>query len=225
MQAVERLFKGEEDNDKWRMFRIGSTVYVVLRRKNKHGQFIELSEYGGGGWRSYVVISEGSDGKGWMDVWVQLQKLTTYHAKQQTGGTVVGRNTVAAPKAASRVLGLRREGQSYAAVLGGKLPEGGGVLAEGRGSKVIRKEPKKEESLIVAGDHTEGRGVTFSNWPAGSIMGNGLKQNLDEAKNLEGLKTFLRKFKEEAERHHTIFFFPLRYRLRPCNSVCFLSSR
>jgi hypothetical protein len=47
MQAVERLSKGEEDNDKWRTFRMGSTVYVVLRRKNKHGHFIELFEYGG----------------------------------------------------------------------------------------------------------------------------------------------------------------------------------
>jgi hypothetical protein len=72
MQAMERLSKGEEDNNKWRTFRISCTVYVVLRRKNKHGQFIEFSEYGGGGRRSYVVIPEGSDEKGWLDVWVQL---------------------------------------------------------------------------------------------------------------------------------------------------------
>jgi hypothetical protein len=52
MQAVERLSKGEEDNEKWRTFQLGSTVYLVLHRKNKHGQFIELSEYGGGGRRS-----------------------------------------------------------------------------------------------------------------------------------------------------------------------------
>jgi hypothetical protein len=200
MQAVERLSKGEEDNDKWRTFLMGSTVYMVLRRKNKHGLFIELSEYGRGGRRSYVVIPKGSDGKGWMDVWVQLQKLTNYHAKQQAGGTDVGRKTVTAPKEALRVLGLRQEGQSYAAVLGGQLPKGGGVPADGRGSKVIRKEPEKEESLIVAGDHAEGRGVTISNWPAGSIRGNGLKQNLDEVKNLDELKTFLWHFKEEAER-------------------------
>jgi hypothetical protein len=119
MQAVERLSKGEEDNDKWKTFRMGSTVYVVLRRKNKHGQFIELSEYGGGGRRSYVVIPEGSDGKGWLDVWVQLQKLSNYHAKQQAGRRVVERNPVIAPKAAPTALGLRREGQSYAAALGG----------------------------------------------------------------------------------------------------------
>jgi hypothetical protein len=135
-----------------------------------------------------MVIPEGSDGNGWLDVSVQLQKLTNYHAKQHAGMTVVGRKTVTAP----RVLGLRREGQSYATVLGEQLPKGGGVPAEGRGSKVIRTESEKEESLIVAGDHPKGSGVTFSNQPIGSIMGNGLKQNLDEA--------FLRQFKEEAER-------------------------
>jgi hypothetical protein len=200
MQAVEQLSKGEEDNDKWRTFQMGSTVYVVLRRKNKYGQFIELSEYGGGGRRSYVVIPEGSDGKGWLDVWVQLQKLSNYHAKLQASGTVVGRKTVIATKATPNVLGLCREGQSSAAVLRGQMSEGGGVPAEGRGSKVIRTEPEKEESLLAAVDHVEGRGVTCSNRPASSIMGNGLKQNLDEAKNLEKLKTFLRHFKEEAER-------------------------
>jgi hypothetical protein len=31
MQAMGRLSKGEEDNDKWRTFRLGSTVYVVQR--------------------------------------------------------------------------------------------------------------------------------------------------------------------------------------------------
>jgi hypothetical protein len=56
------------------------------------------------------VIPEGSDGKGWMDVWVQIQKLTNYHAKKRVGGTVVGRKTMTAPRATLRDLGLRREG-------------------------------------------------------------------------------------------------------------------
>jgi len=133
-----------------------------------------------------------------LDVWVQLQKLTNYHVKQQADGTVGGRKTGTAPKAILEAAGLRREGKIYAAVLGGQLPEG--VLAEGRGSKVIQTEPEKEESLLGAGNHPEGRGVTVSNRPTGSIMGNSLKQTLDEAKNLDELKTFLRNFKEEAER-------------------------
>jgi hypothetical protein len=143
-----------------------------------------------------VVIPEGSDGKGWLDVWVQLQKLTAYHTEQQAGGTAAGRKTDTAPK----VISLRREGQSYAAVLGGQMPAEVGVLAEGRGNRVIRTETEKEVSLLKASDHAEERGVTFSNRSIVSIMGNDLKHNIDEAKNLEELKSFLRQFKEEAER-------------------------
>jgi hypothetical protein len=183
IQVVERLSKGEEDNDKWRTFRLGSTVYVVLRRKNKYGQFIELSEYVGGGRRSYVVISEGSDGKGWVDVWVQLQKLTAYHAKQQAGGIVAWRKYDAAPK----TTGLRREGQSYAAVLGGKTTSDVGVPVEGKGKMDTRTEPEKEVPLITAGDQAEDGGVSNSNWSAVSIMGNVMQHNLEEAKNMEEL--------------------------------------
>jgi hypothetical protein len=77
---------------------------------------------------------------------------------------------------------------------------GVGVPAEGRGSRVIRTEPENAVSLLEADDHAKERGVTFSNRPAGSIMGNGLKQNLDEAKNLEELNSFLWHFKKEAKR-------------------------
>lgn len=47
-------------------------VLCGAEKEKKHDRYIELSEYGGGGRRSFVVISEGSDGKGWMDCWVQL---------------------------------------------------------------------------------------------------------------------------------------------------------
>jgi 2-keto-3-deoxy-galactonokinase len=106
---------------------------VVLRRKNKHGQFIELSEYGGGGRRSYVVILKGNDGKGWLYVWVQLQKMSTYHVKHQAGRTAAGRKIDAALKVALKAIGLGREGQSYAVVLGGMTSSRVGVPAEGMG--------------------------------------------------------------------------------------------
>jgi hypothetical protein len=54
--------------------------------------------------------------------------------------------------------------------------------------------------LLEADDHAEERGVTFLNRSAVSIMGNCLKHNTDEAKNMEELKSFLRHFKAEAER-------------------------
>ncbi len=80
------------------------------------------------------------------------------------------------------------------------MSAGVGVPAEGRGSRVIQTEPEKEISVLEVGDHAEEMGVTFSNRLACSIMGNGLKQNLDEAKNLEELNSFLWHFKKEAKR-------------------------
>jgi hypothetical protein len=49
MQAMEGFIKGDDSNENWRTYRQGSTAYVVQRRGNEHGRFLELSEYGGGG--------------------------------------------------------------------------------------------------------------------------------------------------------------------------------
>jgi hypothetical protein len=68
MKAMEGFTKGDESSENWRTFCQGSTAYVVLRRKNKHGRYIELLEYGGGGRRSFVACycrrqqCEGLDG-------------------------------------------------------------------------------------------------------------------------------------------------------------------
>jgi hypothetical protein len=42
MKAMERFTKGDESSENWQTFRQGSIAYVVLRRKNKHGHYIEL---------------------------------------------------------------------------------------------------------------------------------------------------------------------------------------
>jgi hypothetical protein len=62
MQAMEGFIKGDDSSENWRTYRQGSTMYVVQRRGNKHGRFLELLEEGGGGRQSFVVIPEGSDG-------------------------------------------------------------------------------------------------------------------------------------------------------------------
>ena len=56
-----------KEGEKWRSFRFGSKVYVPLQRTNKFGNFLELSEYGDKGRRSFVIILEGEEGKGWID--------------------------------------------------------------------------------------------------------------------------------------------------------------
>jgi hypothetical protein len=32
---------------------------------NRHGRLLELSEYGVGGWRNFIVIPKGREGRGW----------------------------------------------------------------------------------------------------------------------------------------------------------------
>jgi hypothetical protein len=55
---------------------------VLQRRNNSHGNFLEQSEYGGKG-KSFVIIPEGIEGKGWEDCRVQLQQLKLHYEKQR----------------------------------------------------------------------------------------------------------------------------------------------
>jgi hypothetical protein len=44
--AWDFLAPVEKAKEKWRTFRFGSIVYVLLRRTNRYGNFLEISEYG-----------------------------------------------------------------------------------------------------------------------------------------------------------------------------------
>jgi hypothetical protein len=66
VSAWEYLTKSKTIRENWRTFRFGCLAYVVQRRNNLHGNFLELSEYGGKG-RSFVIILEGIEGKRWED--------------------------------------------------------------------------------------------------------------------------------------------------------------
>ena len=66
---------------------------VLLQRNNKFGNFLELSEYGEKGRRSFVIFPEGEEGKGWMDCRVQLSKLKQFHDKQKVGEPLPGGHT------------------------------------------------------------------------------------------------------------------------------------
>jgi hypothetical protein len=86
--AWDSLTPADKAREKWRSFRFGSKAYVLLRRKNNFGNFLELSEYGEKGRRCFVIIPEGEDGKGWSDCREQLSKLKHFHEKQKLGGLV-----------------------------------------------------------------------------------------------------------------------------------------
>jgi hypothetical protein len=66
---------------KYETFRFGDRRYVLMRRRNSFGSFMELSEYGGGGKSSSVIIPEGLNGMGWKDCQEQLLKLKQHHVR------------------------------------------------------------------------------------------------------------------------------------------------
>lgn len=83
VNAWDFLSSGETVHENWRMFRFDSFVYMVQKINNFYGNFLELSKYGGKGRRSFVIIPEGNDGKGWVDCRIQLCRLKTYFDKQR----------------------------------------------------------------------------------------------------------------------------------------------
>jgi hypothetical protein len=83
VSAWDYLTNIETSRENWRTFRFGCLAYVMQRRTNSHGNFLELSEYGGKGRRSFVIIPEGIEGKGWEDCRVQLQRLKIHHEKNR----------------------------------------------------------------------------------------------------------------------------------------------
>ena len=90
LAAWDSLTPLEKVQEKWRSFIFGSKVYVLLRRNNKFGNFLELLEYGEKGRRSFVIIPEGEEQKGWTDCCEQLSKLKQFHDKQKLGGSLPG---------------------------------------------------------------------------------------------------------------------------------------
>jgi hypothetical protein len=65
-------------------------IWLVLQQhRNQYGRFMELLKYGGGGRSSFVIITDGGDGKGWKECYAQLQGLRLHHEKQHAAGTPV----------------------------------------------------------------------------------------------------------------------------------------
>lgn len=110
LKVQEVLIKGNKLSEYWRTFRFGNTAYVLPRQGNKHGRIIELSEYGGGGRRSFVIILDSRDRRGWGDCFVQLQRLKLYYEKRREGVKKIGEKSRELPVAPRVVKG----GQSYA---------------------------------------------------------------------------------------------------------------
>jgi hypothetical protein len=95
--AWDSLTPLEKAREKWRSFRFGSKVYVMLWRNNRFRNFLELLEYGEKGRRSFVIIPEGEDGKGWIDYCEQFSKLKHFYDKQKLGESLLESHLGKAP--------------------------------------------------------------------------------------------------------------------------------
>jgi hypothetical protein len=65
LTTVEALTQWEGLKEFVKSSRVGNKAFIALRCSNNHGCFLALVEYGGGGWRGFIVIPKGREGKGW----------------------------------------------------------------------------------------------------------------------------------------------------------------
>jgi hypothetical protein len=79
LNTVEELIRREKLREFYRTLGVGSIVYVVQKCADSHGRFLELSEYCVGEWRSFIIIPEGQEGRGWWGNCVlQMRKVVNY---------------------------------------------------------------------------------------------------------------------------------------------------
>lgn len=107
---------------------------------------------------NFLIIPEGSDGKGWLDCWVQMQRLKGYYDKQRQGRKKEGKQIVVSPA----VTGLRQDKHSYAAALEGRTT--GDDITDARrgslGNYGSHTEAKMESPQSKVGDHAVGTSVS-----------------------------------------------------------------
>jgi hypothetical protein len=139
VSAWDYLTNSELVRENWRTFRFGCFSYIMQRRKNSYGNYLELSEYGGKGRRSFVIIPEGHQANGWEDCRIQLQRLKAHFEKQKeqasSGGALEGTKTV------GKMSGLSKE-----------TPHGGNHVQRSYAEAVAGEKGKDDDSRIqVAG--------------------------------------------------------------------------
>jgi hypothetical protein len=95
--------------------RLGGSVMFLQKRMNKYGRFMEITEYGRGGRRSFVVIPEGREGQGWRNCILQMGRLVKYleQVRDMTKKSLPVQPRAVVP------------GRTFADVVEGKKPETG----------------------------------------------------------------------------------------------------
>jgi hypothetical protein len=134
--------------------RMNSSVMFLQKRMNKYGKFMEITEYGRGGRRSFVVIPEGREGQGWKHCIVQLGRLVNYMNKMRD--TEVKKVPIQPREVVP--------GRTFAAVVEGKNSETGteqkeegkmGNSAEEINGGTVEKSEKGKEKKLESENHAD----------------------------------------------------------------------
>lgn len=195
-RSMEELKQGGEIRDFCRTFRVGSTVFILQRRGNVHGRFLELSEYGYGGRRTSVILPEGREGNGWANCLAQLRRLELSLEKKATGGKIGGNIPSASMKVMKPAI---LDGRTFAAALIGH----GSELEKGESSKGNLGNSGEQPLSFLARSEKQ---VTMNE--GGDCIGNGGAQSVlnDSVVSVEGqlqlakFKQLLVSIREEATR-------------------------
>jgi hypothetical protein len=119
---------------------------------------LELSEYEGKGRRSYVIILEGYERKGWEEGQLQLQRLKLHHEKQKREVSLVGK--LEGKKVGGKTSGVNKETkrmevqvqQSYVETVVGDQGQGSALDSQVTG-EVAPKLEKVQDKEIAAVNH------------------------------------------------------------------------
>jgi hypothetical protein len=75
---LEVLLSLPEEQEIVKSFREGSKILIARRGGNKDGRFLEVSSFGLGGWKGFIVIPEGRGGWGWIKFSDELRKVVDF---------------------------------------------------------------------------------------------------------------------------------------------------
>ena len=73
--TMEAVLQAGKNLDFTKHLREGSRTFMAQRCSNKHGRFLTVTGYGGGGRRSVVAIPEGYEGLGWEKFAAELRRV------------------------------------------------------------------------------------------------------------------------------------------------------
>jgi hypothetical protein len=86
LNMMEQLTNGLTSKEFCRPRRVGDSVFIMQKRQNHYGQFLEITEYGKGGRRSYILIPEGRESYGWGRCILQLRRFVKHFAPAGIAG-------------------------------------------------------------------------------------------------------------------------------------------